>query len=698
MTGDAWLRMLVHVAVTNFLNRRVLATAVVVGAALFGVRWWAAHEAGSTLREQIAERLESALRANLEALTLWREAQLSSAQVIAADDEVITLVRELVARADAAPQAREALIVSAAQRRLRARFEHLVSSGMLAGWLVANRAGVNIGAAWDDGVAQRTFRRHPEAFRRALAGEPTISLPYHSEIPLPDELGIVREQLPILLVAVPMRVAGDAVDAVLALRMRATDLSRVFVTGRAGAMGEAYAFDASGLMLTESRFDSLLQRVGLLPEESIWGATHELVLREPPELLGARRVTADETAAWPLTKPVREASARRAGVDVEGYRDYRGVLTVGAWRWLPEWDMGIVVELNAEEAYRSLHQVQRISAIVFSILVFVAMLGVYHYGRQRQLNVQLANEVEERRRAEADRAHADAERRRVEHELQMAQKLESVGRLAAGVAHELNTPLQFVGDSVQFVADAFTDVSRVLPHYQGLVQRALTMPELTSDAQAAQAAEQAADLAYLQEEVPRALERARDGTERAASIVRALKEFAHPGNNELQPADLNKVLNTTLTVARNEYKYVADVETELGELPMVPCLPNELSQVVLNLVVNAAHAIGDVVKESGEKGTIRVRSFRDAQHAIIALSDTGTGIPEEIRPRIFDPFFTTKEVGRGSGQGLAIARNIIVDKHHGLLDFDTEPGKGTTFYIRLPLVAACTSADAVVTG
>jgi signal transduction histidine kinase len=164
-----------------------------------------------------------------------------------------------------------------------------------------------------------------------------------------------------------------------------------------------------------------------------------------------------------------------------------------------------------------------------------------------------------------------------------------------------------------------------------------------------------------------------------------MKEFAHPDQKEKVSADLNRALQTTLNIARNEYKYVADVATEFGDLPPVFCHVGDLNQVFLNLIVNAAHAIGDVVRQSGRKGTIRIRTSQEGGLARIDIADTGAGIPEAIRQRVFEPFFTTKEVGKGTGQGLAIARSIVVSKHGGTLMFESEVGKGTTFTIRLPI-------------
>jgi signal transduction histidine kinase len=275
-----------------------------------------------------------------------------------------------------------------------------------------------------------------------------------------------------------------------------------------------------------------------------------------------------------------------------------------------------------------------------------------------------------------------------ELELADAQRLASVGTLAAGVAHEINTPVQFVSDSIHFVRDAATEVFSLLEMLEALRRRVLDRrppSELLEAATAASSAVEAADLDYLRENVPQALGRALDGLERVATIVRSMKEFAHPAQKEMAPIDLNRAIAATLTVATNEYKYVADLETAFEELPLVVCHINDINQVVLNLVVNAAHAIGDAVVGTQQRGRITVGTRHQDQHALISISDTGRGIPEEIRTRIYDPFFTTKEVGRGTGQGLAIARAIVRDKHGGDLSFETTLGAGTTFFIRLPI-------------
>jgi PAS domain S-box-containing protein len=284
-------------------------------------------------------------------------------------------------------------------------------------------------------------------------------------------------------------------------------------------------------------------------------------------------------------------------------------------------------------------------------------------------------------------------RHAAEAELRQAQKLESVGRLASGIAHEINTPIQFVGDNTRFLQDSFGGLQSLLAKYRELREAAafgVVSPELLAEVHRV---EEESDCAYLLDEIPKALTQTLDGVTRVATIVRAMKEFAHPESKELAAADLNRALLSTLTVARNELKYVADVETELGDLPLVVCNIGDLNQVFLNLLVNAAHAIGESTKGTGQKGQIRVRTASEGGAVLVSISDTGCGIPEGSRSKIFDPFFTTKEVGRGTGQGLAISRSVVVDRHKGTLTFESEVGKGTTFYVRLPVSPAACSEE-----
>lgn len=279
------------------------------------------------------------------------------------------------------------------------------------------------------------------------------------------------------------------------------------------------------------------------------------------------------------------------------------------------------------------------------------------------------------------------QRKLLECQLMQAQKLESIGQLAAGIAHEINTPTQFIGDNLRFLEDAFTDLTPLLTTRDLLA----CLPENdaafdTGDGLGSPDALRSTDADYLLREIPKAITQSLEGVDRVANIVRSMKEFSHPDSDEMQPVDINKALECTLTVCRNEWKYCADAVLDLDPtLPLVSCLPGACNQVFLNLFVNAAHAIVDRQAQGNDaKGVITVSTLGAGEWVEVRVTDDGCGIPEPIQARIFDPFFTTKEVGKGTGQGLAIARSVVVDRHGGELSFETTVGRGTTFIVRLP--------------
>jgi len=267
------------------------------------------------------------------------------------------------------------------------------------------------------------------------------------------------------------------------------------------------------------------------------------------------------------------------------------------------------------------------------------------------------------------------ERKRLELELRLAEKLRAVGQLAAGVAHEINTPVQFIRDSLSFLADAFDQVEQLLA----------AMLDATGPSPAMSPLVDRLDIAFARTEIPRALALCRDGTDRVTRIVRALRVHAHPDQQGQELADLHAAIENTLVIVAGEVKHVADIDLDLAASRPVRCHIGEIQQVLLNLLVNAAHAIAERHGDSGSRGTIRVATRDDGEDMVIAISDTGVGIPLELRGRIFEPFFTTKPIGKGTGQGLPIARALIVEHHGGQLTLDSTPGVGTTFTLRLPV-------------
>ena len=276
---------------------------------------------------------------------------------------------------------------------------------------------------------------------------------------------------------------------------------------------------------------------------------------------------------------------------------------------------------------------------------------------------------------------------KLQMQLTQLQKLESIGQLASGIAHEINTPIQYIGDNIKFLQDGFKDIMRILGEYERVREQAANGTVDSELLCKIQDTRKEVDIGYLAEEVPRAIKDSLEGVSVVARIVQAMKEFAHHGNQEKTAADINQTIESTIAVTRGRWKYVADLKTDFDpDLPMVICQVDEFNQVILNLIVNAIDAIKEKNGNEPEaKGTIVVSTRRDGDWAEISVADTGSGIPEEIHSRILDPFFTTKEVGKGSGQGLAIAYAVVVDKHGGALTFETEVGKGTTFTVRLPV-------------
>lgn len=276
------------------------------------------------------------------------------------------------------------------------------------------------------------------------------------------------------------------------------------------------------------------------------------------------------------------------------------------------------------------------------------------------------------------------EKKQLEADLAHAQKMESIGQLAAGVAHEINTPNQYIGDNIRFLNQSFASVSEAIAGYRQLQEALREKGEDEELLKEVDEIVRRTDLEFVLEEVPHAVSQAQEGVERVASIVRAMKDFSHPGQDSQTTVDINRVIDSTVTVARNEWKYVARVELDLQpKLPSIQGHPGALGQVALNLIINAVHAIKSRFGDKPE-GVIRIGTRLHDEWIEITISDNGCGIPEHARSRIFEPFYTTKEVGIGTGQGLSISHKVICERHRGQIAFTTEVDAGTTFTIRLP--------------
>ena len=367
-----------------------------------------------------------------------------------------------------------------------------------------------------------------------------------------------------------------------------------------------------------------------------------------------------------------------------------GILTAAPWRALEH--AGWVLFENTFLAYSCILGSKEISLIASRRAAL------------EEANDRIERSVQERTEELEAALHSLSDevedRSRVEKKLAEAQKLESIGQLAAGIAHEINTPAQYVGDNTRFLKGEFDRLLKVVDSYAA--QLDMSGPGLSWQERSDQIKEtlEELDFDFIREEIPQAIDQSLEGIERVSHIIKAMKDFSHPGKGSMEPANLNDAIRSTATVCTNRWKYTADIEYDLDpEHTAVPCFLGELNQVILNLIVNAADAIGSNEVLEGRKGLIRVqtRTLEDAFQ--IRVSDNGGGMPEEVRAKIFDPFFTTKDVGKGTGQGLSISRDVIVNKHHGTLECETEQGVGSVFVISLPTTAqpeteqSCASED-----
>jgi PAS domain S-box-containing protein len=317
----------------------------------------------------------------------------------------------------------------------------------------------------------------------------------------------------------------------------------------------------------------------------------------------------------------------------------------------------------------------------------LASIRVVGFGGTERFYEGVCTDISELRRAAALV-------RKLEAQLHISQKLESVGQLASGIAHEINTPIQFIGDNVHFLRGVFSKLALRWRELNEAVPPHGTQ-EVADLSCGADGVENEVEVTSLLRDAEDAFAESVEGLERVTETVRAMKEFAHPGDGEVSTFDLNHSIATTLIVARNEYKQVADVVTELGDLPLVACRQGAINNVILNIIVNAAHAIERKAVDSGQRGVITVKTAREPGGVAVLIADTGCGIPSAIIGKIFDPFFTTKPVGRGTGQGLAIARSVI-EGHGGWIDVESTPGVGTAFKIHLPITESIDDADVVI--
>ncbi len=272
-------------------------------------------------------------------------------------------------------------------------------------------------------------------------------------------------------------------------------------------------------------------------------------------------------------------------------------------------------------------------------------------------------------------------RKEVEMRRNLAQKLESLGKMMRNIAHEIKSPLQYIGNNSSFILDAFENLVK----FVDVLKQSLTDIEKSTPTRVKEEIEkiiQENDIGYILEEGPKASDQIARGVSRVSGIIQSMLNYTHPDRNVLTQADIHELIENTLIFIRSKKKDIFEIETEFcRDMPRVPGYPGELIQVFMNLLNNAA----DAVQEKGKPGLIKITTSYNESEVIIAIADNGCGIPAEIRDNIYNPFFTTKEVGKGTGQGLSLVHNIVTKMHKGRIYFESQVGEGTTFYVHLPI-------------
>ena len=313
-------------------------------------------------------------------------------------------------------------------------------------------------------------------------------------------------------------------------------------------------------------------------------------------------------------------------------------------------------------------------------IIYTDINSVYSEIDGVRCNLAFFRDVTERKQREEDRI-------KLEKQLRQSRTLESIGTLASGIAHEINTPMQYIQDNTLFFSEGVINIFEVINTYQKIIKECIQNDKMNEIIEEADKILKDADIEYLRQEIPSAIKQSLEGIERVKKIINAMKFFSHVDTETMAKADINKAIESAVLVSKNVWKYTAEIKTDLDPLlPEIKCYISEINQAMMNLIVNSSNAISDVFRDGTDgKGFINISSRKDNNTIVISVEDNGSGIPEEIKDRIFDPFFTTKDVGKGTGQGLSIVYDIIVNKHKGKIDVDSKVGEGTIFTIRLPI-------------
>jgi signal transduction histidine kinase len=582
---------------------------------------------------------------------------------------------------------RQALLASPALASVREYFS--AHRGLVSqhGFFVINPDYISIASMRDSNIGRKNIiaELNPEYLDRVFQGEIVFIPPIQSDVYLnqSEDKGL-SDLPPTIFFAAPIKTPDGKVIAAITQRLDpAEEFSRVIQLGRIGQSGETYAFNKFGQLLSESRFEAQLKQTGLIKADQ--SSVLNIEIRIPGHHLLQSAQTVTSNSKSPLTEMAAMAISGRAGSNLEGYRDYRGVLVFGVWLWDEELGFGITSEIDAAEALEG-YYTMRLTTISVLVVTMVLSVGAFLFTlvMGERANRTLLSAGKELQRSQHDLERLVDERtqelsntmdqlKETQGQLMQQEKLASIGQLAAGVAHEINNPVGYVSSNIGSLKQYTDDIFSLIEQYQQHIDKLSNQGAIT----AIQSFKDKIGYEYLHTDVSDLINESLEGVKRVKQIVQDLKDFSREGLAEWEQSDIHQGLDSTLNIVQNELKYKADIHKEYGDIPLIQCIPAQLNQIFMNLLVNAGHAID-------EHGTIIIRTGRVGNEVFVDIVDTGQGIPAENIKHLFEPFYTTKPIGQGTGLGLSLSYGIV-KKHNGHIEVESEVGKGTCFHVRLPI-------------
>ncbi len=632
--------------------------------------WFTLNKIKDIERKDLANSLETILKITEESIYQWN----SSKKAYIETWTISTRLRELTKELLKAIQTREALLSCPATARIHNLFkETLIMHGFIGFFIIAPDF-TNIASINEANVGSVNYlESHGNYLEKLFRGIFQVTHPIISDVPLPELLGFLVEDQPMIFICAPIKDETDKVIAGLALLVDPSeDFSQIVNPGHFGETGHTYAFNKNGEIITQINSEILLQKIGLIKpgEQSIL----KVNVRDPGvNMMKGFRPKLPQNQQ-PLTRMAGDAVEGRTGLDLNGYRDYRGVPVVGAWTWIEEMNFGLATEIELSEGYRSFYNTRWIVLVGFGMAVGMFLFFSIALAINRRKILNSAQELEQKSIIIKE-SHDKLEQHHIQlkntqAQLVQSEKMAGLGTLVAGVAHEINNPINFVNSCSQNLEERLQEFKNFIINLLGE----------NPDKETIQMFEEKFSPIFHN------LSAILDGGQRIKTIVTELRTFSSLGEAEHKRSKIVRRLQSTINLVQTNYREQVDFQTDFQADPEVECWPAKLNQVFINMMVNACQAIISKQNQTGDNtpGILKISTRIQDQLIAIRFQDNGSGISEDIQHKLFEPFFTTKEVGEGTGLGLAVSYGII-EKHQGKIDVESSIGKGTTFSIYLPL-------------